>query len=305
MTAALIIAAGKTDHKDTFSPEKQCGRISSLERMVLLFQLSGIQRIAVVGDEKELPQKLVSSMNLVFFQIPEKGEMLDGIKLGLDYLQDKCQKVFISPVDVPLVSKETVEKLMKEEQEVCIPSYCGHCGHPILLQASCFAKILSYHGADGLKGAIRAAGLRRTFVDTSDPGILPEGALGIPYETLLADHDVLKLRASFRLRISREKVFYGPGAHHLLQLIEEFGSLSNACQHMGMSYSKGRKIIAAMEEELGAPVLQTKQGGRDGGYSHLTEEAKRMMNCYSAFQAEADDALQELFRKHFSEIIRP
>ena len=65
MTAALIIAAGKTDRKDRFSPEKQIGRITAIERVVLLFKLAGIQRIVVVGDEEELPQ-LVSSMNLVF-----------------------------------------------------------------------------------------------------------------------------------------------------------------------------------------------------------------------------------------------
>lgn len=303
MTAALIIAAGKTDRKHRFSPEKQFGRISALERMVLLFQLSGIQRIVVVGDEKELSQKLVPSMNLVFFHVSEKVEMLDGIKLGLEYLQNKCQRAFVCPVDVPLFSRETVEKLLQAEGDVCIPSYQGRCGHPILLRSSCFAKILSYHGSGGLKNAIQEADLLRNFVETQDPGILANGASDTPYEALLSDHDTMKLRASFRLRISREKVFYGPGAHHLLQLIEEFGSLSNACQHMGMSYTKGRKIIAIMEEQLGTPVLETKQGGKDGGYSRLTEEAQAMMSCYSAFWEEADALLQKLFQKHFSDFI--
>lgn len=303
MTAALIIAAGKTDHKDRFSPEKQFGRISALMRMVLLFQILGIQKIVVVGDEKELSQKLVPSMNLVFFHISEKEEMLDGIKMGLNYLQDKCKQAFISPVDVPLFSKETMEKLTQAEGEVCIPSYQGRCGHPILLQSSCFSKILSYHGSGGLKGAIQEAGLLPSLVETQDPGILASQASDVPCEALLADYDIMKLRASFRLRISREKVFYGPGAHHLLQLIEEFGSLSSACQHMGMSYTKGRKIIATMEEQLGTPVLQTKQGGKDGGYSRLTAEAQTMMRCYSAFLEEADILLQELFQKHFSDFI--
>ena len=109
----------------------------------------------------------------------------------------------------------------------------------------------------------------------------------------------MKIRADFRIKISKERSFYGPGVHHLLQLIEEVGSLSNACQHMGMSYTKGRKVLSTMEEQLGTPVVETRQGGKDGGYSRLTEKAKKMMNTYSAFQEEAETALQSIFRKHF------
>ncbi len=45
MTGALIIATGKTDHQSAFAPERQIGRISALERMVLLLQMTGIRRI--------------------------------------------------------------------------------------------------------------------------------------------------------------------------------------------------------------------------------------------------------------------
>lgn len=107
------------------------------------------------------------------------------------------------------------------------------------------------------------------------------------------------LRAVLRIRLYREKKFYGPGIHQLLQLTEELGSLSAACQHMGMSYSKGRRIVGDMEEALGAAVLETGQGGRTGGYSRLTPQAKEMMVRYGAFLEEAEAAVQELFRKHF------
>ena len=51
MTGGLIVATGKTDHSNPFVPERMIGKISALERMVLLLQMSGILRIAVVGDE--------------------------------------------------------------------------------------------------------------------------------------------------------------------------------------------------------------------------------------------------------------
>lgn len=304
MTAALIISAGRTDRKDRFSPERQIGKISAIERIALLFKMAGIQRIVVVADEQKLPQKIVSSMNLIFLTASASGEMLDSIRQGLLYLQNKCTEVIISYVDVPMFSKKTLQMLLKEDGDVCIPSCRGKCGHPTLLRASCFESIISYHGVNGLKGAMEAAGIKRQIVEVEDEGILTDAQAGKSYETLAAEHELSALRASCQIKISREKVFYGPGAHHLLQLTEETGSLLNACQHMGMSYTKGRKIISTMEEQMGTPVLETQQGGKTGGGSRLTEAAKEMMVSYSAFQAEAETVLQEIFKKHFSEMIK-
>ena len=301
MAAALIIAGGKTDRKDKFSPEKQIGRITAIERIVLLLRLSGIQRIVVVGDEDELPKKLVSSMNLIFLVTSPPGEMLDSIKQGLLYLKDKCTEVLIAYVDVPMFSKKTVQMLLAADENICIPSYRGHCGHPVLLRLPCFEGIISYQGSKGLKGAIEASGFKRQIVETNDAGVLANGQHGTFYESLLAGHDIMKMRASFQIKVSKERGFYGPSAHHLLQLIEELGSLSNACQYMGMSYTKGRKIIRTMEEQLGVPVLESRQGGKDGGYSRLTKEAKKMMKSYSAFEKEAEATLQAIFQKHFSQ----
>lgn len=267
---------------------------------MLLFKVAGIQRIVVVSDEDEAPQKLVSSMNLVSLTASAGGEMLDSVKQGLLYLQDKCTEALIAYVDAPMFSIATVQTLLKSNESVCIPSCQGRCGHPILLRSDCFENVISYHGPGGLKGAIDTSGIRKQIVDVDDEGILSDVQSGSSYETLLPGCDLSKIRASFQVRISKEKGFYGPGVHYLLQLIEELGSLSKACQQMGMSYTKGRKMIAKMEEQLGAPVLETQQGGKTGGFSHLTKEAKQMMHSYCAFHEEAEAALQEIFRKHFT-----
>ena len=299
MTAAVIIAAGRTSRKERFSPEKQIGKVTAIERIALLFQLAGIRKIVVIGDEEELPQKLLSDMNVTFLTASAGGEMLDSVKKALDYLQDKCQRVLISTADVPLFTKQTVQLLQAEDAPICIPSYQGRCGHPVLLRADCFHSILSHQGDGGLRGAIEAANIPIKIIDTDDPGIRADSRDDAVCESLLADHDLMKMWVSCKIRINREKGFYGPGAHQLLQLTEEFGSLSQACQHMGISYSKGRKIIATLEDQLGVPILETRQGGKAGGFSRLTEAARAMMRQYSAFLEEAEAAVQEIFRKHF------
>lgn len=301
MTAALVIAAGKTAHKNRFSPEKRIGRITAIERIVVILKMAGIRRIVVMGEEDGLSQKLVPSMNLIFLTAPAGGEMLDSVKEGLDYLKDKCTEVLVTHVGVPRFSEQTVEALLDGSGDIRIPVFRGKGGHPVLLRSSCFEKIVSYSGENGLQGAIEASGFDREMIETGDAGILAENQSRETEKNLRGDRDIRKMKVTFQVKISKEKGFYGPGVHHLLQLTEEFGSLYNACQHMGLSYTKGRRMIALMEEQLGTEVLETRQGGKSGGYSHLTKEAKKMMSSYSAFQAEADVVLQEIFQKHFSQ----
>lgn len=299
MTAALIISAGRTDRKNGFSPEKQVGRISAMERIVLQLQRAGIRQIVVIGDERELPQKLVPSRELVFLTASAHGQMLDSIKCGLQYVQKKCRQALIVNVDVPLFTEQTVRALLAQEGQAVVPSFQGRCGHPILLRTESIDMIMSFQGVGGLRGAMEHAGLKPVILETEDPGILAER------ETRLYDMptapwgELTEIRPVMQIRLGKERIFYGPGIHQLLQLTEELGSLSNACQHMGMSYTKGRKIVAVMEEQLGVPVLESRQGGKSGGSSRLTQEAKSVYDSYSAFRDEAEAAVQLIFQKFF------
>ena len=268
----------------------------------MLLQMTGIRRIAVVGDEREWPKKLVPSMNLVFLTESSEGEMLDSIQQGVRYLQDQCTEILVAHGNVPMFSEKTVRMLLDAEGEVCIPSCHGRCGHPILLRKSCFSRLLAYQGEKGLRGAVEASGIRPNIIETEDKGILSDKNTGTSYEALSESHDVRKMKTSVQVRIRLEKLFYGPGIHQLLQLTETEGSLANACQRMGISYTKGRRLISTMEEQIGKTVLATGQGGKHGGYSRLTEAARQIMDSYSAFQEEAEEAVQRLFEKHFQKI---
>lgn len=299
MTAALIIAAGQTEGKARFEPEKKIGTITALKRIVMVFQQAGVRRIAVVCDD-DRAEKLVPHMNLEFLRSPAGGEMLAGVKAGLAYLQDKCDAVLIAHTDVPLFSVSTVRHLLEADGEVCVPCCQGRGGHPLLLRAEQFSTILSYTGQQGLAGAIRSAGLHRQLVEVEDEGILANIQRSEEdYLRLVDRHDLAALRPAFRFQLMREQVFYGPGAHQLLHLTEETSSLLDACRRMGISYSKGRKIIANLEEQLGAQVIASSRGGRTGGASVVTEPGRRLMQSYDAFCGEAAACLEELFRKYF------
>ncbi len=301
MTAALIIAAGKRDSARSFEPGRKVGTITSIQRIVLLLQQCGVREIAVCGEEEEV-KKLVPSMNVVFLPCPGEEEMLAHIQRGIGYLRKKADQILVTHVNSPLFSVRTLEALIAADGPICIPSYHGKCGHPVLLREGCFEDILSYGGNQGLRGAMQASTQEKILVPVEDRGILGSSRESEKDRCIQADDDLGRLRLSCKFRIGREAVFYGPGVHQLLHLTQELHSLSEACRYMGISYSKGRKIIQTMEAQMNCTILVTQQGGRGGGYSQLTEPAKQMVFRYDAFLKEADAMLQSLFAEHFGDM---
>lgn len=299
MTAALIIASGKTNRNTNFEPTKLIGSITAVERVAILLRQAGVERIAVVCLEDDRIRKLRSVPNLTFLTAPAGGEMLDSIKTGLEYLQNKCSEAFIVCVDVPMFSADTLCTLMEAQGDVCIPAYKGRWGHPVLLRAAHFSDIMAYDGENGLKGALESTSLNKQIIEVEDPGVRVNIRRDAAYEELVPEHDAAKLRLACRFAIGKERVFYNDEVHQLLALTEELGSLSKACLHMGISLNKGRSVIATVEQQLGEAALETQQGGKHGGWSRMTPETRDMFERYSAFTDEAEQALQELFEKHF------
>ena len=71
--------------------------------------------------------------------------------------------------------------------------------------------------------------------------------------------------------------FFGEGPCRLLHRIEETGSLRAAAQAMGLSYSKALRMVKRAEKELGFALTCKTIGGRGGGGSTLTDEARNFM----------------------------
>ena len=103
----------------------------------------------------------------------------------------------------------------------------------------------------------------------------------------------------FRFQLEKEHRFFGTGANRLLHLVRDTGSLLTACREMNMSYSKGRKIVARMESELGFRVVESRQGGKAGGFSMLTPQAEELIEKYDAFTNRAEQILASLFDEYF------
>jgi molybdate transport system regulatory protein len=109
------------------------------------------------------------------------------------------------------------------------------------------------------------------------------------------------MRLMAKLWLDYDGRAFGDGPARLLSGVERSGSLRKAAQELGMSYNKAWRILHAAEERLGFALLDRSVGGNLGGGSHLTAEARDLVGRYEAAAAEAEDALDEIFRRHFAD----
>ena len=93
--------------------------------------------------------------------------------------------------------------------------------------------------------------------------------------------------------------FFGEGPCRLLHRIEETGSLRAAAQAMGLSYSKALRMVKRAEKELGFVLTRKTIGGRGGGGSTLTDEARNFMERYEAYRDACVQTDRELYYKFF------
>lgn len=108
-----------------------------------------------------------------------------------------------------------------------------------------------------------------------------------------------KIKPMVRVSFVGEEKFFGKGIAELLQLVDKYGTIQKACKSMDMSYSKAWKIINRLEKELGFKALETKAGGKNGGESFLTEEAKNLLKKYGEMNRDIEEHTNKLYKKHF------
>lgn len=104
----------------------------------------------------------------------------------------------------------------------------------------------------------------------------------------------------FRLWLMKNnKKVFGEGPLMLLKKVEELGSLRQAAISMQMSYSKAWKIMNQVEEELKIKLLERKIGGKAGGGSTITREAKDFIRKYEALVESVNKKIEEDVNRYF------
>lgn len=301
-TGGVIVAAGKVSKKSKSDPLFKLGSITVVKRVVLIFQKAGISPIILVtGFGAEDIEYHLSDYGVIFLRNEdyEHSEMLDSAKIGFTYIKEKCDQVVFTPVSVPVVNPDTIVNMINSGKPLLSPSYKGKAGHPLLIGSSLLEKIMSYEGPDGLRGAMGALGIERSFMEAEDEGIIYSTRDIKRLEGLLEEHNESMSHPFLRINIEKESMFFDARTRLLLILIQETHSVREACKRMALSYSKAWSMLNKLEDELGYAVVERIHGGKKGGSTYLTEEGDEFLRKYLEFEqnvrAFAEKEFQRLF----------
>lgn len=150
--AGIVLAAGRSSRMGrpkALLPLGSQGQ-TFLTRIVETFRKAGMEEILVVtAAGSELTSVLLSDkfpFRLVLNESPELGQ-LSSFQVGLQSLDlSKVSGTLMTPVDVPLVSVETVQSLIEAHSKslapVVRPVQKKAHGHPVIFDRALFQEIL-------------------------------------------------------------------------------------------------------------------------------------------------------------------
>ena len=175
--AGVVSAAKKLIRSEQTQSLLQIGSISAIKRIVLTFQVAGIDPIVIItGYDSDVIERELSDYGVIFLHKNnyEQCQLFQLAKLGLEYLQGKCDGVMFTPVDIPLFSPDTLRKMMVCEEKAVSPSYQQGIGHPTLIAADMIPILLDYQGEGGMPGALTENRITRRIIEVEDAGIIED-----------------------------------------------------------------------------------------------------------------------------------
>ena len=256
---AIVAAAGLSRRMKQLKQLMKLNDISFTERIVRNFQQAGVRDVMMITGYKsdELEDQL-RGLGVIFLKNEDyqTSQMFDSVKVGLRYVQDRYDRVFVCPADVPLFRADTVELELSCNENIVLPICNNRLGHPVLFDVSLVPQILSYNGERGLKGALDSlTGKTICYLPINDEGVIMDADNPDDVRYLIDLHNANLLRAEVAVTIAGKKLFFNADTRLLLKQIDVFGSVQEACRRINISYSKAWKILHNLENELGYEIV--------------------------------------------------
>ena len=299
---ALIVAAGMSSRMGDFKPLLNIGSISVAQRVVATLTQAGVSKIVMVtGYNATALERHLAGNGIIFLRNEnyQTTQMFDSVKIGLRYLQDKCDKVLFTPVDVPLFTSKTVRMLLDSDATLAAPVCNGVQGHPILISARLIPEILDDCGEMGLRGAIDRCSATLQQIPVEDFGTIHDADTPEDFSVLLEYHNSQLVRPVVSVSLTKEKPFFDSKIAMLLMLIDETKSVRAAGQRMQLSYSSCWNIIRTLESQLNYTLIERSQGGAGGSTSVLTSRGAELLSRFNAYENALKEQANELYHRYF------
>jgi molybdenum cofactor cytidylyltransferase len=175
VVAAILLAAGKSQRMGSCKQLLPLGEKTVIIRCLEALITGGADEITVVvsktGDEvvkavQHYPVKIVVN--------PESaGDMASSVRAGRDALTAEASGVIVSLCDYPLVSMQTISRLIGEHGnfpgKIIIPCHQERRGHPLLFPRAILNELINDLI---LRDLVRQEPERILCLNVNDPGVL-------------------------------------------------------------------------------------------------------------------------------------
>ena len=177
MISAILLAAGQS--KRMVGENKLAKKIQGVplikHSVKNILAASIDELIIVLGYQKEIIEKLIDKnekIKFVFNKDFESG-MASSIKSGLNHLSEKTEAFFICLGDMPMVSHNIYNQLIKskDNKEIIVPTYKGQQVNPVLFDKSMKENIMNISGDSGAKKILELNKDKILNVETNDQSI--------------------------------------------------------------------------------------------------------------------------------------
>lgn len=291
---AVLIATGKNAN-----PMLSSGDVTVAQRMIATLQKAGVTWTAVVtGPEDKKLEKQLAQYGVFFLQNPQPEQEELSIALGLNYLDGKCQWIYLMNADRPLVEPDTLVDMMASGEEMILPSFRGQAGQPLLIKSSCASRISSAPDIASL-----AALPDFVPMPVEDSGVIMPAVEAAKQKKLIAEHERKLTRLTPEFSICRGKTLLDTKLVALLRQIRETQSVRDACCRMQISYSTAWNLLNSAEDALGYPLISRNKGGPSGSGSLLTEKGSALLTASEQFETAAREELEKLYEAHFGNLL--
>ena len=300
---AIILAAGEPKQMSHFQPMLKLSGKSVIRRQMEAFRAAGVQDILIVtGYHAGMLERHLSGEAVRFVKNENYAatDMMASVQCGIRALSPECDRVLITPGDVPYLNIETIQKLLRSQKPVAIPSYEGSAGHPAMIRKSCFASLLDFSGERGLRGALSQWKRETEFIPTDENGMLIDINTEQDYQREQREQTpATSPTLAATLTIQVRDVGLDERAIRLLECIELEQSLQRGAVRAEISYSNAWLLLNRMEEALGCRLVERKLGGATGGGSSLTEDGQAWVNRYRRLEQKLKEDLLVIQQSEF------
>ena len=134
--------------------------------------------IAVTGHERERTEATLDGLDLSFAHNTAYADGLStSMKAGLAALDEDVDGILVCLGDMPQVSPETVDKLISafdplEGRAICVPTWRGKRGNPVLWARRFFEEMMDVSGDVGARHLIGTHSELVVEVEMKDDGVM-------------------------------------------------------------------------------------------------------------------------------------